>query len=185
MTDEEKHKEVIPAEAGIQREWIPACAGMTTAVLDKVENALGGLILAIEQPRPNRIYVVVHQNNFPQAARIIYEKLGGRLATSTALEVRNAIELIYHFMLDADKVLCNLKTLVAKPELTVGSVAAFLPAADWIEREMAEMYGVTFEGHPDPRHLLLPDGWPEGNYPYRGDYPQNPDGFDEEKPVVY
>ncbi|RKZ31335.1 hypothetical protein DRQ36_02335 [bacterium] len=156
------------------------------SVSEKVKKALGGILQNIDQPRPNRIYAVVHQDDFPQAAKIVYEKLGGRLATSTALEVRDAVELIYHFMLDAEQVLCNLKTLVAKPELKVGSVGAFLPGADWIEREMAEMFGVTFEGHPDPRHLLLPDGWPEGNYPYRCDYPQNPEGFtDEKRPVVY
>ena len=95
------------------------------------------------------------------------------------------MELIYHYMFGEEGVLCNLKTLVAKPELKVGSIGAFLPAADWIEREMAEMYGVTFEGHPDPRHLLLPDGWPDGNYPYRCDYPQKPDGFEEQLPDVY
>ena len=156
------------------------------AVSEKVREVLGNLIVSMDQPKPNRIYVVVHQDDFPDAAKIIYEKLDGRLATSTALEVHDAVELIYHFMLDADQVLCNLKTLVAKPELRVGSVGAFLPAADWIEREMNEMYGVTFVGHPDPRHLLLPDGWPEGNYPYRCDYPQNPDGFtDADKPKVY
>ncbi len=162
MTDEEKYK-----------------------VADKVKDALGDLIVSIEQPRPNRIYVVIHQDNFPEAVRIVYEQLGGRLATSTALEVRDAVELIYHLMLPEDKVLCNVKTLAAKPELKVGSCANFFPATDWIEREMSEMYGVTFEGHPDPRHLLLPDGWPEGNFPYRCDYPQKPDAFGEELPDVY
>mgnify|MGYP006293296813 CR=1 FL=1 len=155
------------------------------AVADKVRDALGKLVENLDQPRPNRIYVMIHQDNFPEAVRIVHEELGGRLATSTALEVRDAVELIYHMMLPADGVLCNVKTLVAKPELKVGSCGAFFPAADWIEREMSEMYGVNFEGHPDPRHLLLPDGWPEGNYPYRGDYPQNPDGFGEQKPRVY
>jgi Ni,Fe-hydrogenase III component G len=155
------------------------------AVSDKVKSALGNIVLSLEQPRPNRIYVMVHQDNFPKAARIIYEKLGGRLATSTGLETRDAIELLYHFMLDADHVLCNLKTLVMKPELKVGSVGAFLPAAEWIEREIAEMYGVTFIGHPDPRHLLLHETWPEGNFPWRKDYPQNPGAFSEEKPTVY
>ena len=156
------------------------------AVKDKVIAALGDLIEGIEQPKPNRLYVIVHQDNFPEAAKIIYKELDGRLSTSTALEVRDAIELIYHFMLDELQVLCNLKTLVAKPELKVDSVGAFLPGADWIEREMSEMWGVSFVGHPDPRHLLLPDGWPEGNFPYRSDYPQNDEGYDnEERPSVY
>ncbi len=41
-------------------------------------------------------------------------------------------------------------------------------ASQWHERECAEMFGVTFVGHPDPRHILLPDDW-EG-FPMRKDY---------------
>jgi len=41
---------------------------------------------------------------------------------------------------------------------------------NWIEREMRELLGITFEGHPDPRRLLLPDNWPDGVYPLRQDY---------------
>ena len=147
--------------------------------------ALGELIVNLEQPLPNRIYVMIHQDNFPEAVRIVYKELGGRLATSTALDTRDAVELLYHMELPEDHVVCNVKTLVAKPELKVGTCSNFYPAADWIEREMNEMYGVTFVGHPDPRHLLLPDGWPEGNFPMRDDYPQRPDGFDEQLPDVY
>jgi len=40
--------------------------------------------------------------------------------------------------------------------------------AAWPEREIAEMFGITFDGHPDPRHLLLPDDF--AGYPLRKDY---------------
>jgi NADH-quinone oxidoreductase subunit C len=41
------------------------------------------------------------------------------------------------------------------------------PAAEWIEREMWELLGIKFLGHPDLRHLLLSDDWPEDNFPLR------------------
>ena len=47
------------------------------------------------------------------------------------------------------------------------SIAEMCPAAEWIEREIWELLGVQFEGHPDMRHLLLDDSWPEGNFPLR------------------
>lgn len=55
-----------------------------------------------------------------------------------------------------------------KDALQVASVAHLYRAADWHEREAAEMYGITFVGHPDPRNMLLPDDWV--GYPLRKDY---------------
>ena len=48
------------------------------------------------------------------------------------------------------------------------SVVALWPTANWLERECYDMFGIAFEGHPDLRRILLPDGWK--GYPLRKDY---------------
>ncbi|MCX6358013.1 MAG: NADH-quinone oxidoreductase subunit C, partial [Candidatus Aureabacteria bacterium] len=49
------------------------------------------------------------------------------------------------------------------------SLAPVLKAAEWIEREIHEMLGVRFTGHPNLKRLLLADDMPEGRYPLRRD----------------
>ncbi|MBJ02146.1 MAG: NADH-quinone oxidoreductase subunit C [Planctomycetes bacterium] len=61
-----------------------------------------------------------------------------------------------------------IKALVPKVELSVPTVAPVYRTAQWHERECAEMFGITFVGHPDPRHILLPEDWV--GYPLRKDY---------------
>jgi len=61
-----------------------------------------------------------------------------------------------------------IKAHLPKEAPRMPTTTAVYRAAQWHERECAEMFGVTFEGHPDPRHILLPDDW-EG-HPLRKDY---------------
>jgi Ni,Fe-hydrogenase III component G len=53
---------------------------------------------------------------------------------------------------------------------TVPSITHLVPAANWHEREMRDMFGIEPEGHPDPRPLVLHDGWPAGLHPLRKDF---------------
>jgi Ni,Fe-hydrogenase III large subunit/Ni,Fe-hydrogenase III component G len=50
------------------------------------------------------------------------------------------------------------------------SLTSELPAANWFEREVQDLFGLTAEGHPDPRPLILYDDWPTDRYPLRKDF---------------
>ena len=64
----------------------------------------------------------------------------------------------------------TVKTRLPNEDLTAPTATAVWRAANWLERETAEMFGVRFEGHPDPRTLLLPDDM-DDTFPLRKEHP--------------
>ena len=67
-----------------------------------------------------------------------------------------------------------VKTWADDPEPRLDSVFDVWRGADWMEREVFDMFGIVFEGHPDLRRILMPDEFT--SYPLRKDYPLRGDG---------
>ncbi|MBI3668585.1 MAG: NADH-quinone oxidoreductase subunit C [Acidobacteria bacterium] len=78
-------------------------------------------------------------------------------------------ELNYHLVSLAGHERLRVKVRVAASEPVADSVTTVWPTADWHEREIFDLFGVRFEGHPDLRRILMPEDW-EG-HPLRKDYP--------------
>jgi NADH-quinone oxidoreductase subunit C len=75
-----------------------------------------------------------------------------------------------------------LKTHVNDPEPLLPSVYSLWKAADWLEREVYDMFGIRFSGHPDLRRILTPDEFTA--YPLRKDYPLKGRGERHNFPVL-
>ena len=95
-------------------------------------------------------------------------------------------DVVYHFLSPSHNRRIRVKIEVGET-MSVPSIIAVFPGADWFEREVYDLYGVPFTGHPDMRRLLTDYGF-EG-HPLRKDFPLT--GFvevrwdDEQKRVVY
>lgn len=63
----------------------------------------------------------------------------------------------------------RLKVRLHGNDAHLQTASGLWPAANWLEREVWDLFGIAFDGHPDPRRLLMPEDW-EG-YPLRKDYP--------------
>ena len=78
-------------------------------------------------------------------------------------------ELNYHLVSIPKRLKIRLRTRVSGSDPTVDSMVSVWPGAGWLEREIFDLMGIRFEGHPDLRRILLPADW-EG-HPLRRDYP--------------
>ncbi len=134
--------------------------------LDKLRKKFGEKIEVFEKSK-KRVYVSVERANLKDVLRFLSQDLGARMSIATGVDTRIGIELIYHMAFDEEGLFVSVRVMVEKPDPSIATVTDVIPAAMWIEREIHEMFGVDFPGHPNLERLLLPDDWEDGVYPFR------------------
>lgn len=80
------------------------------------------------------------------------------------------IDVVYHLYSIGKKHNLTVKATLPNEDLTIDTATPVYRAANWLERETAEMFGVRFNGHPDPRTLLMPEDM-DDTFPLRKDHP--------------
>ncbi len=78
-------------------------------------------------------------------------------------------EMVYHLYSLNNKQRLRIKTRLSEKDLSIDSLTSLWENANWLEREVYDMFGVQFRGHPDLRRIFMYEGF-EG-YPLRKDYP--------------
>ena len=78
-------------------------------------------------------------------------------------------ELVYILVSIEHRLRLRVKVRLHEDAAHVATISGLWPAANWLEREVWDLFGIEFDGHPDPRRLLMPEDW-EG-FPLRKDYP--------------
>jgi len=144
-------------------------------IIRNISTGLGDSLLSLEQKSGARGYINIPPEAVREASRLMLETLGARFQIATGVDTREGIEVMYHWAMDVDGLVVTLRTVVGHEKPELDSIAPFCVAAEWIEREMWELLGIHFRNHPDLRHLLLDDSWPEGKYPLRHDYQKSGD----------
>jgi NADH-quinone oxidoreductase subunit C len=119
--------------------------------------------------------IYVSQDAVPALARALRDRpeLAFRLlAELTAVDFwpkQPRFELVYVLVSIANRLRLRMKVRLPADDPHVATVSDVWPAANWLEREVWDLFGIAFDGHPDPRRLLMPEDW-EG-FPLRKDYP--------------
>jgi len=78
-------------------------------------------------------------------------------------------QLSYHLLSHGLKERIRLRVLLADTDPCIPSIVSVWPGANFFEREVFDLFGIRFEGHPDMRRIMMPDDWK--GHPLRKDYP--------------
>jgi NADH-quinone oxidoreductase subunit C len=133
-------------------------------VQKKISEKFGGTVRIAERS-PKRVYVYAENDIWIDLADFVFNELDGRFDTGVAVDDRDGVEVMFFFPFDRDDFCLTIKTFATKPQPVLNSISNLIPGAKWIEREMFEMYEVTFRNHPDLRPILRSDTRPADFYP--------------------
>ena len=103
-----------------------------------------------------------------EAAEHLRELGFDRLGMVTAVDRAEQFEMVYRLQSRSLSTAVFLKTRIDRQVASVNSLCGLWPAANWQEREVFDLFGIEFLGHPDPRRILMPEDWP--GWPLRKDY---------------
>jgi len=136
---------------------------------DILKEKLGNLIKEMKVSNEKRIYITIDKKDIKKAAEIIFKDMGGRYIIVSGIDNFDNFELLYHFSFDKNGgVIVSLRTFLDdKEKAEIESLTYLIPGISYIEREIWELLGINFIGHPYLKHFLLRDDWDENNYPLR------------------
>jgi len=146
---------------------------LLTPILQTLQEQFGVLV----QEFRDQAVLVVAPEKILEVARTLRDENGfAMLSDQTAVDYgpqTDPTELRFHVVYQLRDVTRNLHLTLRVPlpgkNPHVDSLVPLYPNANWLEREVWDMFGIRFEGHPDMRRILMPSDW-EG-HPLRKDYP--------------
>lgn len=141
-------------------------------ILADLTDRFGARFEAVHRSHPNEVYFHAQMALVPGFCAQLYRKWNARLVSLFADDARaqdGSFHLYYVFALDAAHGFFILRVPVPAAQPLFTSLTNALPAANWQEREIQDLFGLELEGHPNPRRCALHDDWPEV-FPLRKDF---------------
>ena len=145
------------------------------ALIASVQDGVPGARLEAAATHDLQPTMYVSREDLPAVARLLRDGPDLRfnfLAELTAIDFwprEPRFEVVYVLVSIERSARVRVKVRLQGEDPHVETVSSLWPAANWLEREVWDLFGIAFDGHPDPRRLLMPEDW-EG-CPLRKDYP--------------
>jgi len=153
---------------------IPAQRDIGKLLTGDLAERLPGAVRQLSYSR-GECYLHVEPVHLPAIARFLKDEQAWQFAFLANISPVDWLsraprfEVVYHLRSLVFNYRLGLKVDVPDQSLSLPTLTGVWRAADWLEREAYDLFGVRFAGHPDLRRIMLPDDW--DGHPYRRDYP--------------
>lgn len=145
---------------------------MIQEIINVLQNNLSSHITQIEVSG-SEVYAEVAPESILETCCFIYKNIDCSLASLFANDERSFdgdYRVYYSFIINRAAAMLILRTRVNDPSTGLKSISNDIPAAALFEREIKDMFGIAFTGHPDGRELVFHGNWPEGIHPLRKEF---------------
>jgi len=156
------------------------------ATLERLRDALGPLETSEFRGDAR---VIVPRDKAYAAMELLKRELGFDLLVDVTCvdylnypDARDRYGLVYLLASTITNERLTVRVFLNEPDLSVRSVVPLWAGANWLEREVFDMFGIEFEGHPDLRRILMPEEF--AAFPLRKDYPLQGRGERHNFPVL-
>ena len=123
-------------------------------------------LIETSKPRERRVFVRIKPTALRKAVNALKKQYPTvRFMTLSTVDHGLDFEFLHHFHVDGKVV--TLRSVKHKEDNTLESIVDLIPAANFIEREVADLFGVKLVNHPQPQHLILTKDWPDDKRPLR------------------
>jgi NADH-quinone oxidoreductase subunit C len=151
------------------KDEVPVPVPWTSPLVEKYRNQYGSGLEALIYLGQN--YFIVDRSLIPDILRLLRdEEQFDYCVDITAVHYpkrERQFDVLWNLYSYARNQRVRVKTQIADGDSIPSSVSIW-PTANWLEREVYDMFGIQFDGHPDLKRILLPDGWK--GHPLRKDY---------------
>ena len=142
--------------------------------LEKIVQALQESFGSSIEEFRDEVHVFVKAEQIVEALTLLrdkyeFELLSAQTATDYYPQMSPRFHVIYQLTSLAKNLSVQLRVPVNGDQPKVPTATRVYEVANWRERELLDMFGIEFEGHPDPRRILMPDG--TDGFPLRKDFP--------------
>lgn len=141
------------------------------AIFETLKGRFGEAAAELQSEGFRPAFVVVSPETLPEIARFLRDEPSMKfdsLMCLSGVDYKDRFAVAYHLYSMTHRHAVGLKVFLARENPSVASVDAVWPAANFMERETFDLYGIDFPGSKDLRRILLPEDW-EG-HPLRKDY---------------